>query len=1138
MFTNTQAIRIYASGFHGNGMTNRAIDSRSSNVTLVGCVFERNKNEKGGAISAMYGYLTLIGCAFTDNYAELDGGAIYLWETAMFLRGLPSQRNNFTQNLCLGTGGAVYCINCVIDVEGYNHFNNNSALGFSGGAFFVVKGVINFRSIGSTTFSHNKATFSGGALFLMHSSSGTFAAGSVVAFVGNSARDGASGIHSTASELVLDSDSLLFRNNIGTAVVIINHDTTRLLVISGNFEGNFGRCGGVSIDSRSTTTLNRVSFVNNTDSAICALNSRLLFSGVAKFISNSGRLGGAINSRNSILESRDAIEFAYNEAVRGGAIYSQAGVITFAENTMFLGNTANTDGGALYATGTIIFFRNLTSVFFNSAKRGGAMFLTTTTTLTLGEYTTLNTSHNHASIDGGVIFFEDLALPLQCNFDEKSGAFENRNRIAELPQCFLQSKGVLDMTFGEYHITVAIYTLNDTAGRKANFIHGGLLDRCRFDISALAEIRTNNIEPLAVLPYGILTQQLIQAHDVNASSVISSSPYKLCFCEGIDRYNCSSTEKLVVCRGQTFILHLLAMSVHDTPTETFVSAGVKKSARLDLNQSSQFLHSKCSPLTFSLYSAQYYEELLLFPEGPCRDTGLAKAVVHVSLRPCPDGFMQSGEQCICEERLQAYDAQCTIDSNIYVTRGNGPEFWVSTLYSNLTYQGLILHKNCPADYCKKGPIDFFFGRTRQPVCQQPQWDAVWHLCRKLQPRVRQFSMQRMSKHLLIFASCFCCCWNSSCCLSVLIEATAVINSVVLYANIVQVSKESYFANVRSSVLTVFIAWMNLDLGVETCFYDGMKAYEQTLLQFAFPIYVWILISLIVLVSRYSITASKLVGHNPIAVLATLLLMSYTKMLKIIVDVYNFANLDYPGGREVVVWRKDATIPYMQSQHLILMVVTSTMLVFLFIPYTIFLSVGHKLYRFSNRKHFRWFNKLKPLLDSYYAPYKPHTRYWTGFMLLIRCLLYAVIALTSTNMSHLVIIIAFTAVIIIAWLSVRVYKTTFANVVEASVYLNLVTLSAASATHTNSAGLVSSLIGIVFATMLGISAYHFHLQVTIKSEAWARIKCIIERLKILAIKNPASAPVSTAFTRNSSNDEHRIVSKTVIDLREPLLDAGI
>ena len=78
-----------------------------------------------------------------------------------------------------------------------------------------------------------------------------------------------------------------------------------------------------------------------------------------------------------------------------------------------------------------------------------------------------------------------------------------------------------------------------------------------------------------------------------------------------------------------------------------------------------------------------------------------------------------------------------------------------------------------------------------------------------------------------------------------------------------------------------------------------------------------------------------------------------------------------------------------SPTLVLTVVTSLVLIFLFLPYTLLLLLGHKLYPFTGKKYCCWLMKLIPLLDSYYAPYKIHARYWTGFLLLIRCALYVV-----------------------------------------------------------------------------------------------------------------------------------------------------
>ena len=69
--------------------------------------------------------------------------------------------------------------------------------------------------------------------------------------------------------------------------------------------------------------------------------------------------------------------------------------------------------------------------------------------------------------------------------------------------------------------------------------------------------------------------------------------------------------------------------------------------------------------------------------------------------------------------------------------------------------------------------------------------------------------------------------------------------------------------------SIFIAWLNLDFGIdfgiETCFYNGMDAYSKTWLQFVFPVYIWVLIGLMILVSHYSRRFAKLLGNNPVSV---------------------------------------------------------------------------------------------------------------------------------------------------------------------------------------------------------------------------------------------------------------------------------
>ena len=358
----------------------------------------------------------------------------------------------------------------------------------------------------------------------------------------------------------------------------------------------------------------------------------------------------------------------------------------------------------------------------------------------------------------------------------------------------------------------------------------------------------------------------------------------------------------------------------------------------------------------------------------------------------------------------------------------------------------------------------------------------------------------------------------------------------LYGNIVQANKSLFLASGTQNILTIFLAWLNLDFGFKVCFYDGLDAYALTWLQFVFPLYVWLIIGLMIFISRYSITVSKLIGYNPVAVLATLLLMSYTKILKIIIEVYSSTELDYLAKKDTV-WLKDANVSYLQSSHLVLTVVTSLVLIFLFLPYTLLLLLGHKLYPFTGKKYCRWLMKLIPLLDSYYAPYKIHTRYWTGFLLLIRCALYIVFLCNFLNPNRIFAAIAITFSLLVCIVgfvhSGRVYKNLYTNMLERGVYVNLVVHSVTALAGLNSAALAYSLVGSVFVATIILSALQFHHVYISKTSLWLKLKNKFTRRKKDTQEDSSDAPHAAAA--NTSHDPHKLVTKTVIELREPLLE---
>jgi len=247
---------------------------------------------------------------------------------------------------------------------------------------------------------------------------------------------------------------------------------------------------------------------------------------------------------------------------------------------------------------------------------------------------------------------------------------------------------------------------------------------------------------------------------------------------------------------------------------------------------------------------------------------------------------------------------------------------------------------------------------------------------------------------------------------------------------------------------VFIAWLNLDLGIETCFFDGMDEYTKTWLQFVFPLYIWSLVVLIIIASDYSSRIARLFGSNPVAVLATLFLLSYAKLLRTIISALFFTFLDYPYEAQVAVWLHDGNIKYLHGKCIVLFLVALLILLILFLPYTLLLTLGQWLQVKSNTRLFHWITKpgIKAFLDAYHAPYKDQHRYWTGLMLSLRCALFLVFAFNTQDdpsLNLLVIGAVVIGLLTLTHFTGLIYKRMFLDILEISYILNLGILAVAT-----------------------------------------------------------------------------------------------
>ena len=266
------------------------------------------------------------------------------------------------------------------------------------------------------------------------------------------------------------------------------------------------------------------------------------------------------------------------------------------------------------------------------------------------------------------------------------------------------------------------------------------------------------------------------------------------------------------------------------------------------------------------------------------------------------------------------------------------------------------------------------------------------------------------------------------------------------------------------------------------------------LQFLFPVYLWILMFIIILSGRYSQRVAHNLDQNPIAVLATVLLISYGKMLKAIIVPLSRAklqtitqensNTSNESDTEIV-WLYNGNIPYSGRDHITLVVFASLVLLFLFLPYSSLLLCGHWLQAKSHWRVLSWINKLKPFMDAYHAPYKKNSRHWIGLFLLARCSLFLTFAFNATGLDDQNLPIITSIIAILSIIKGRVYEKWYNDFLESSFLLNLCLLSVAticvqfeksstdkSQDIIDNQVIVSSLsVGIAFIFFIGIIAFH-------------------------------------------------------------------
>ena len=1008
-------------------------------------------------------YAELVNCSFHDN----NGTALLVDNTDITMAGnIEFTHNRACCNIVLTIGGGITAVSSILTFTGNTTFLGNSAFYDSGGAIHIFDTVLSFS--GTNNFINNLA-YHGGVICAYENTILNFSGTNN--FINNLAYRGGV-IYANKNTILLHfsgTNNFIKNSAIDSGGVIWAYENTIL-----NFSG--------------TNNFINNSAVNGGGGAIFAYKNTVLhFSEINNFINNSADIAGGVISagENTVFSFSGTNHFINNSAHMGGAICSER------NDTLILSG--------------IIYFTNNGDTLHRYTV-GGGVYLGLKSTISILPNTVVYWENNHASI-GGAIYVADASHASYCTSIAK---------FAPKEECFFQLPGQ-NLSNG---IDVQLVFKSKFAGGAGSMLYGGAVDNC-----ILTGLDSNNS--------GKVFDMIVHNNDTddNTTSTISSDPLRICYCEN-NLPDCSDFHyhfARTVYPGEIFQVSVVAVGQRNgtVPSKVIstilneINQGViNYPAHLPKSQHLQQANNTCTKLNYTVLSLSQYVIVELRPaENRCPAFALTYTTLFVSVhlhQNCPPGFSisESKTSCVCESRLAHYTNSCTITNGVgRITRKSGQQFWIGYDDQSQSDDKLILHPLCPYSYCVNHEVTLPLNDSDMQ-CAYNRSGLLCGACKEGYSLVLGTSHCRKCPndyHLallipfavmgvaLIFFLLVC----------KLTVATGMFSGLVFYANIIGPNRTIFLPVESTNAFSIFIAWLNLDFGIETCFYNGMDAYSKTWLQFVFPVYIWVLVGLMILLSHYSRRFANLLGNNPVSVLATLILLSYAKILRTVITALYITYLEYPTYNRTV-WLYDANIDYLVGKHIPLFIVAALVFLFLFLPYTFLLLFGQWLQAISHLTIFSWINsaRLKPFMDSYHAPYKAKHRYWPGLLLVLRFVLLLVFAFNiqqDPSVNLLAILVGTGMLHLWACVSGGVYRNWCLDVLEGSYTLNLIILSATtmiyhvSCSGGNELAVGYTSVSIALTTFIGILVFRLASVTGITQHL--KMKCTTLKL---AIRNQAGA----------------------------------
>ena len=257
----------------------------------------------------------------------------------------------------------------------------------------------------------------------------------------------------------------------------------------------------------------------------------------------------------------------------------------------------------------------------------------------------------------------------------------------------------------------------------------------------------------------------------------------------------------------------------------------------------------CTPLIFNIFSFEVSQTLIVSPQFK-KHSIILYAITENSKRSiklnflacidCPIGFQQTkddakGCDCICNRILGSYIINCNYTRE--TIKKKGTTVWITYLRIKNTSDYLI-YRYCPMDYHFPPDttieINLNFPNGADAQCAHNHSGL---LCGSCSPglSISLGSSQCLSCHsywpgVLVAIIIGCLLAGIVLVASLLIlnltVATGTLNGLIFCVNIIAVHQNKLVFP-STSFITVFVSWLNLELGMDTCFFDGMDFYWKT-----------------------------------------------------------------------------------------------------------------------------------------------------------------------------------------------------------------------------------------------------------------------------------------------------------------------